>query len=398
MRRPHRHRRARLGPGRVASTSPRASTSSALQRVAQLKLCGPSVVVRDGRRRRRRTSTPGSRPPAALPLHRAQPAGARPVPRPHGVARRRRRSTSSCCAWRATRSSASTTSAPSAAAPSGRGRCRSCGGCAGPAGPTSATGVLRFEIEATAVLPPDGAQHRRHHGGRRPGRGAAGDIRGILRSGSRAAAAPHRPARRACASGTCRLREPRAGIERCRVRLARRLVACVLRLGCPRADLDSATPQGRYACAPTAPRPARSPRKWYVVDAEGLVLGRLVHRGRPHPARQAQADLRAAHGHGRPRHHRQRREGRAHLQQGRAEARLPPLRLPGRPQVRAPSPRLLARKPEEAVRRAVRGHAPEEPPRSPDAHQAEGLRRPEPPPLGADARAPRPRRRPARPR
>ena len=44
-----------------------------------------------------------------------------------------------------------------------------------------------------------------------------------------------------------------------------------------------------------------------------------VHRGRPHPARQAQADLRPPPRHRRPRHHRQRRQGRAHRRQGRAQ-------------------------------------------------------------------------------
>ena len=52
----------------------------------------------------------------------------------------------------------------------------------------------------------------------------------------------------------------------------------------------------------------------------------------PAPARQAQADLRPAPRHRRPRDRRQRRQGRAHVGQGRREERLPPLRLPGRPQ------------------------------------------------------------------
>ena len=46
---------------------------------------------------------------------------------------------------------------------------------------------------------------------------------------------------------------------------------------------------------------------------------------------------------------------------------------------------MLERRPEEVIRLAVRGHAPQEPPRPQAAHQAEGLRRPRAPARGAEA-------------
>ena len=55
---------------------------------------------------------------------------------------------------------------------------------------------------------------------------------------------------------------------------------------------------------------------------------------------------------------------------------------------------LLARKPEDAIRRTVKGMLPEGPARPPDAHQAEGVRRSRPPARGAVARAARPVRGP----
>ena len=90
------------------------------------------------------------------------------------------------------------------------------------------------------------------------------------------------------------------------------------------------------------------------------------HRRRPRPARdpgrdpaarQAQADLRAARRHRRLRHHHQRRQGRPDRQQARAEDRLPPLRLPGRPEghvLRRPA----REAPRAGRREGRRGHAP----------------------------------------
>src|SRR6266508_2353318 len=96
------------------------------------------------------------------------------------------------------------------------------------------------------------------------------------------------------------------------------------------------------------------------------------------PARQAQADLRPAHGHRRPRRDRERRQGAADRQQARAEAVLPPLRVPRGAQdrslhgaaVRAPLPR---------GREGGQGHAAPQPARPADDQEAEGLRRPDPP-------------------
>ena len=119
-------------------------------------------------------------------------------------------------------------------------------------------------------------------------------------------------------------------------------------------------------------------------------------RGGGHPARQAPPLLRPPRRHRRPRDRRQRRQGRAHLEQGRRQAGLPPQRVPGRPAL-------------HQLRRAARGqagradpplrprHAAQEHPRPPDAGQAQGLRRPRPPARGPEARAARPARRPAGP-
>ena len=52
-----------------------------------------------------------------------------------------------------------------------------------------------------------------------------------------------------------------------------------------------------------SPKPADVQREWLVIDAADVVLGRLASHAAASPARQAQADLRTAHGHGRPRHH-----------------------------------------------------------------------------------------------
>ena len=143
-----------------------------------------------------------------------------------------------------------------------------------------------------------------------------------------------------------------------------------------------------------SPKASEITRKWYVVDAEDLVLGRLatevarILRGKHKPIFAPHMDMGD------------------HVivinaekvvltaEQGRAEARLPPLRLPGRPQ----DPHLRRRPGAQA-----RGIACAEPSAgcsrrtasAPDAHQAQGVRRPEPPPLGAAARGPRHRRRPA---
>ena len=58
---------------------------------------------------------------------------------------------------------------------------------------------------------------------------------------------------------------------------------------------------------------------------------------------------------------------------------------------------LLASRPDELIRRSVRGMLPKNTPRPPDAGQAQGLRRPGPPPRRPAARAARAARRPAGP-
>ena len=86
------------------------------------------------------------------------------------------------------------------------------------------------------------------------------------------------------------------------------------------------------------PKASEIDRAWHVVDAEGLVLGRLATevarllRGKHKPT------FTPAPRHRRPRHHHQRRQGRAHLGQGRAQDGVPPLRLPRRHQVAPPTP------------------------------------------------------------
>ena len=101
-------------------------------------------------------------------------------------------------------------------------------------------------------------------------------------------------------------------------------------------------------------------------------------------ARQAQADVHAAHRHRRLRRRRQRREDRGHRQQARGQDVLPPLRLPGRPQgahaqrhARAPARRGHPPR--------GQGHAAPQPPRAQAADEAQGLRGPGASARGAEA-------------
>ena len=107
-----------------------------------------------------------------------------------------------------------------------------------------------------------------------------------------------------------------------------------------------------------SPKASEITRKWHVVDAEGLVLGRLatevarILRGKHKP------DLRPAPRHRRPRDRDQRRQGRAHRRtrpSRRSSTGTPATRVGSRAR---PSPSAQAAKPEEAVRRAVRGMLP----------------------------------------
>ena len=96
-----------------------------------------------------------------------------------------------------------------------------------------------------------------------------------------------------------------------------------------RHDALEADEKDRPAC-PRTPRSQRHPARLARRRRRRPGARPRRHRGGPHPAGQAQADLRPARRHRRPRDHRQRRQDRAHLGQGREEDRLPPLGLPRR--------------------------------------------------------------------
>ena len=106
-------------------------------------------------------------------------------------------------------------------------------------------------------------------------------------------------------------------------------------------------------------------KKWILIDAEGLVLGRLASIVAHAPARQAQADLHAAHGHGRQRHRHQCRQGPADRQQAQRQDLLLAHRLSRRHQAaqgarrssRAASPSASSRRPSSACCRAARSAA-----------------------------------------
>ena len=137
-------------------------------------MLGPAIVVRAATWRADGFDARYSAVGPPLPLHRGEPAGARPVPGRHDLARARARSTSPPCAWPATRSSASTTSRRSAGCRSAmpdaslvRRRLRR------PlARPRRRHPALRHRRQL--VLPADGAVDRRHHGAMGLGQAAAG--------------------------------------------------------------------------------------------------------------------------------------------------------------------------------------------------------------------------------
>ena len=143
-----------------------------------------------------------------------------------------------------------------------------------------------------------------------------------------------------------------------------------------------------------SPKASEITRKWYVVDAEGLVLGRLstevarILRGKHKPTFAPHLDTGD--------HVIIVNAEKVVLTSNKAEQKIV-YRHSGYPGgLKAADVRRRSGRQARGGRAPRRPrHAPEEPPRSPDAHQAQGVRRPEPPPLGAAARAPRPRRRPA---
>ena len=65
-------------------------------------------------------------------------------------------------------------------------------------------------------------------------------------------------------------------------------------------------------------KPAEVKKDWVLIDAEGVVLGRLAVRHRQPPARQAQAAVHPACRLRRQRRRGQRRQGARHRQQGRS--------------------------------------------------------------------------------
>ena len=150
VRRAHRRRRARLGPGRQLRrrrrpVRPRQAPGGGERPVRP--------VDRRARRPRSRADGFDARFDAtqpALPLHGAEPAGARPVPGGHVVAR--------AAAARPRPPAPGVRPAHRRARlhvvlPPAQGRARrsrSCAGCSTPAGRPSGDGVLRFWIEATA--------------------------------------------------------------------------------------------------------------------------------------------------------------------------------------------------------------------------------------------------------
>ena len=143
-----------------------------------------------------------------------------------------------------------------------------------------------------------------------------------------------------------------------------------------------------------SPKASEITRKWFVIDAEDLVLGRL--------STEAARILRGKH----------KATFAPHLDTGdhvivvncdkvvvtanKAEQKLV-YRHSGYPGGLKTTKfgDAHAAKPEETVRRAIRGMLPKNRLGRPDAHEAPGLRRARPPPRRAEAGAARPRRRPA---
>ena len=117
----------------------------------------------------------------------------------------------------------------------------------------------------------------------------------------------------------------------------------------------------RERCRTYTPKASEIQREWHVIDADGLVLGRMatevarVLRGKHKPTFAPHLDT------GDHVVDHQRRQGRADVGQGRPRAGVPPQRLPGRHQVRTATRELLAKSPEDAVRRTIKGMLPKGP-------------------------------------
>jgi ribosomal protein L13 len=116
---------------------------------------------------------------------------------------------------------------------------------------------------------------------------------------------------------------------------------------------------GRVALAVTtnlninSQKPADVVKKWVLIDAEGLVVGRLASIVAVASSRQAQAHLHPACRRWRQRHHHQRRQGRAHRQEAVGQGLLLAHRPSGRHQ--GTHRRAAARRPfpERVVEKAI---------------------------------------------
>ena len=144
-----------------------------------------------------------------------------------------------------------------------------------------------------------------------------------------------------------------------------------------------------------SPKVTEIQRSWYVVDADGLVLGRLassvaaILRGKHRPYFAPHVDTGD--------HVIVVNADKVVLTSGKAEAKLA-YRHSGYPGgLRSTSyAKLLDEQPAELIRRSVRGMLPKNTLGRQHALQAPGLRRPRPPPRRPEARAARPARGPSR--
>ena len=100
-------------------------------------------------------------------------------------------------------------------------------------------------------------------------------------------------------------------------------------------------------------KPAEVEKKWHLIDADGLVVGRARDDRREHPARQAQAELHAARRLRRPCRHDQCRQGPLHRPQARAEDLLQAHRLSGGLKEITAGKVLEGRFPERVLEKAV---------------------------------------------
>ena len=108
-------------------------------------------------------------------------------------------------------------------------------------------------------------------------------------------------------------------------------------------------------------KPAEIDKKWLLIDADGLVLGRLAVDHRRPAARQAQAELHAAYGLRRPYRRRQCREGGAHRQQAARQRLLLVTGFPGGIKERSKGAILEGKHPERVIQKAVERMVPRGP-------------------------------------